>query len=77
MSKYLNLGMSVNDVVTRASWNAAKALKHEELGNLSEGSVADIAILNLQHGSFGFVDAGGKRPSGDKKLEAEPNHTCR
>ncbi len=71
MSKYLNLGMSVNDVVTRASWNAAKALKHEELGNLSEGSVADIAILNLQHGSFGFVDAGGKRLSGDKKLEAE------
>ena len=38
----------------------SKALKHEELGNLSEGSVADIAILNLQHGSFGFVDAGGK-----------------
>lgn len=71
MSKYLNMGMSVNDVVTRATWNSAKALKHEELGNLSEGAVADIAIINLLHGNFGFVDAGGKRLSGDKKLEAE------
>lgn len=71
MSKYLNMGMSVNDVVTRATWNSAKALKHEELGNLGEGAVADIAIINLLHGNFGFVDAGGKRLSGDKKLEAE------
>ncbi len=71
MSKYLNMGMSLNDVVTRATWNSAKALKHEELGNLSEGAVADIAILNLLHGNFGFVDAGGKRLNGDKKLDAE------
>jgi len=71
MSKYLNMGMSLNDVVTRATWNSAKALKHEELGNLSEGAVADIAVLNLLHGNFGFVDAGGKRLNGDKKLDAE------
>lgn len=71
MSKYLNMGMSLNDAVTRATWNSAKALKQEELGNLGEGAVADIAIINLLHGNFGFVDAGGKRLSGDKKLEAE------
>ncbi|CAN5824295.1 amidohydrolase/deacetylase family metallohydrolase [soil metagenome] len=71
MSKYLNMGMSLNDVVTRATWNAAKALKHEELGNLSEGSVADIAVLSLLKGNFGFTDAGGKRMQGNQKLEAE------
>lgn len=71
MSKYLNKGMSLNDVVTRATWNSAKALKHEELGNLSEGAVADIAVLNLLNGHFGFVDAGGKRMEGNQKLDAE------
>jgi dihydroorotase len=71
MSKYLNMGMNINDVITRATWNAAKAIKHEELGNLSEGSVADISILNLLRGNFGFTDAGGKRMKGNQKLEAE------
>lgn len=71
MSKYLNIGMSLNDAVTRATWNAAKAIKHEELGNLSEGSVADIAVLGLLKGNFGFTDAGGKRLQGNQKLEAE------
>ncbi|HRI21808.1 MAG TPA: amidohydrolase/deacetylase family metallohydrolase [Panacibacter sp.] len=71
MSKYLNIGMSLNDVITHATWNSAKALKHEELGNLSEGAVADIAVLNLLHGNFGFVDAGGKRLQGNEKLDAE------
>ena len=71
MSKYLNMGMSMNDVITRATWNAAKALKHEELGNLNEGAVADVTILNLLHGNFGFVDAGGKRLEGNQKLDAE------
>lgn len=70
-SKYLNIGMSVNDIVARATWNAAKALHHEELGNLGEGNVADIAVLSLQKGNFGFVDAAGKRLSGNQKLEAE------
>ncbi|WP_196989171.1 amidohydrolase/deacetylase family metallohydrolase [Panacibacter microcysteis] len=69
-SKYLNMGMPLQDVITRATWNAARALHHEELGNFSEGSVADIAVLQLQKGLFGFVDAAGKRLDGDQKLEA-------
>ena len=71
MSKYMAIGMSLEDVVLRATWNAAKAIRHEELGNLSEGAVADIAVLSLQNGKFGFVDAGGYRLDGNKKLEAE------
>jgi dihydroorotase len=71
MSKYMAIGMSLKDVVTRATWNSAKAIKREDLGNLSEGTVADIAVLSVQNGKFGFVDAGGSRLEGNKKLEAE------
>jgi dihydroorotase len=59
------------DVIERATWNAAKAIKHEELGNLSEGSVADIAVFGIRQGKFGYVDAGGNSIAGDKKLEDE------
>lgn len=71
MSKYMAIGMSLEDVVTRATWNPAKSIKREDLGNLSEGAVADIAVLSVQNGKFGFVDAGGNKIEGTKKLEAE------
>src|SRR5437762_3276180 len=71
MSKYLAIGMSLEDVVTRASWYPAISIKREDLGNLSEGVVADIAVLNVLNGKFGFIDAGGNKLEGDRKLEAE------
>jgi len=71
MSKYLNMGMTMPDVIARGSWNAAKSIKREDLGNLSEGSVADIAVLSVSKGKFGFVDSGNNKIEGDKKLEAE------
>lgn len=71
MSKYLSMGMPLKGVLTRATWNPAKAIQREDLGNLSPGAVADIAILSLQQGQFGFVDASGIRISGDQKLAAE------
>ena len=71
MSKYMAIGMSIEDVVTRATWNPARSIKREDLGNLSEGAVADIAVLSVQKGKFGFIDAGGNRLEGNTKLEAE------
>jgi dihydroorotase len=71
MSKYMAIGMSLTDVVIRATWNSAKSIKREDLGNLSEGAVADIAVLSVQKGKFGFIDAGGNKLEGNKKLEAE------
>jgi dihydroorotase len=71
MSKYMAIGMSLEDAITRATWNAATSIKREDLGNLDEGSVADIAVLSLLQGKFGFVDAGGNRLDGDHKLDAE------
>ncbi|MEX0679834.1 MAG: amidohydrolase/deacetylase family metallohydrolase [Balneolales bacterium] len=71
MSKFLNMGMSLEDVILRATWNAATALKREDLGHLSEGAVADIAVFKINHGNFGFVDVRGYRMDGDRKLVAE------
>jgi dihydroorotase len=71
MSKYLNMGMPIKDIISRATWNAAKSIKRYDLGNLSEGAVADIAVLSLLNGKFGFTDAGGNKIEGNHKLEAE------
>ncbi len=71
MSKYMSMGMSLNDVIQRASWNAAQSIKRQDLGSLSEGTVADVAILSLLNGNFGFVDAGGNKIMGAQKLESE------
>jgi len=71
MSKFLNMGMTVQDIIFRATWNSANSVKRSDLGNLSEGSEADIAILNIRKGTFGFVDAGGSKLIGDRKFEAE------
>jgi len=71
MSKYLNMGMKVEDVLEKGSWSAAKAIKRPDLGNLSPGSVADIAIIKVLDGKFGFLDAGGFKLEGDKKFQAE------
>ena len=70
MSKFLNMGMSVQELVKASTSEAAKAIRHEELGNLSEKSVADIAILRVEKGKFGFTDA-HTRVEGDSKLVCE------
>ncbi|MBI3695771.1 MAG: amidohydrolase/deacetylase family metallohydrolase, partial [Acidobacteria bacterium] len=56
MSKFLNMGLVLDDVILRATWNPARAIRREDLGNLSPGARADIAVLRLEKGNFGFVD---------------------
>jgi dihydroorotase len=68
MSKLLALGLSLDDVVARATWNSARAIKHEELGNLSVGAPADVTVLSVATGRFGFIDSFGGRLKADKKL---------
>lgn len=71
MSKYLAMGMSLDDVILRATWAPAQAIGRKDLGNFSVGAPADIAVWAIREGKFGFVDAGGNRIAGDRKLEAE------
>jgi dihydroorotase len=71
MSKFLALGLSLDDVILRSTWNPAKEIHHEELGNLSVGSPADVAVLRLETGHFGFTDMYGARLDGSRKLICE------
>ena len=71
MSIFLAMGMDLPNVIKASTWNPAKEIKHEELGNLSIGSVADIAILNLREGNFGFWDRRGYKLKGNQRLECE------
>ena len=71
MSKYLAMGMTKENIIVRATWYPAKSIMRQELGQLSEGAVADIALLSLRNGNFGFIDAGGNRIEGHEKFEAE------
>jgi dihydroorotase len=71
MSKFLNMGMPLDEVIARSTWAPAREIKREELGNLSVGAGADIAVLRVEEGSFGFVDTYGARMRGSRKLECE------
>ena len=71
MSKFLAMGLTVSDVITRSTWNPAREIQREELGNLSVGAPADVAVLRLETGRFGFTDMYGARLQGNQKLTAE------
>lgn len=71
MSKFLALGLPLDDVIARSTWNPAREIHHEDLGNLSAGAPADVAVLRLDKGKFGFTDMYGARMDGSEKLECE------
>jgi dihydroorotase len=71
MSKFLALGLGVDRVVELSTWNPARELRREELGNLSPGSVADVAVFRLERGEFGFTDVYGARLDGEQKFVCE------
>ena len=71
MSKILNMGASVDDVVAMSTWNPAREIKRPALGNLDVGAEADVTVLRLEKGKFGFIDSAGARNTGDKRLVCE------
>jgi dihydroorotase len=71
MSKILNLGSSIEDVVRMSTWKPAETIKRPELGHLSEGAIADVTVLRLDEGDFGFLDVRRITHKGNKLLTAE------
>lgn len=71
MTKFLAIGMNLHDVIEASTWNPAKEIQRYELGHLSVGAVADVAILNFRDGKFGLFDVRGYKVETDKKLECE------
>jgi len=71
MSKLLCMGMSLKEVISRSTVAPAREIGHPELGTLSIGAEADIAVLRQESGEFGYVDCGYARMNGDRKLSCE------
>jgi dihydroorotase len=71
MSKFLAMGMDLKSVIRASTSNPAMEIKREDLGNLSVGAEADVAVLNLREGKFGLFDYTGFKIQTDKKLECE------
>ncbi|MBM3402158.1 MAG: amidohydrolase/deacetylase family metallohydrolase [Bacteroidetes bacterium] len=71
MSKFLALDMPLAEVIKASTWSAAKAIRREELGHLSLGAIADITVLNLREGKFGFYDVARYKKEGKNLLECE------
>jgi dihydroorotase len=71
MSKMLAAGMPLREVVLRSTWNPAQQIRHPELGHLTVGAVADVAVWRVLEGSFGFSDPDGGKVVGKQRLECE------
>ena len=57
MSKFLTLGMPLNQVIACVTSNASRSFREfHDYGSLRKGSVADVTILELTKGTFDFVD---------------------
>jgi dihydroorotase len=71
LSKFLALGLPLDQVIARATSNPAREIGHEELGQLGVGAPADVAVLRLEKGRFGFIDSFGARLAGTERLSCE------
>jgi dihydroorotase len=69
LSKYLSMGMPLQEVIYRSTVTPAREIGHPELGTLSPGAEADVAVLKELEGTFGFADCGRARMTGNRKLE--------
>ena len=71
LSKFMAMGMTLQEVIERSTWAPAKVINRKELGSLSVGSEADVAVFSLRKGDFGFTDVRATRLKGTQKLETE------
>ena len=71
LSIFLSMGMKIPELIKASTWTPAQVIKREELGNLSPGSVADIAIISMRNGNFGLRDVAGNKYWGKQKFECE------
>ena len=77
-SKMMAIGLSLKEAVAEMTSHPAREIKHEELGNLSEGSIADVAVLRLEKGHYGFTDMQNTRVDGQKSSSTNsPSKTAR
>jgi dihydroorotase len=69
MSKFLCLGVPLEDIIRRTTVNPAQMIHRPGLGNLSVGSTADVAVLEIVKGKFAYLGSGGGKIEGNQKLQ--------
>ena len=69
MDKFLAMGLSLDEVIARSTWNPAREIKQDGLGHLSVGAVADVAVLRVEKGHFGLVDMYGAPHGRDRAAD--------
>ena len=70
MSKFRSMGVPLNELIVRSTVNPAREIKRPELGTLTVGKEADIALLEESKGHFGYIDCGWARMDGDFRIQA-------
>lgn len=68
MSKFLAMGLTMQQIVERSTINPAKAIRRPDLGSIEEGGIADIAVLAVKQGKFALIDSGHAKLSTDKEI---------
>lgn len=71
MSKVMNIGIPLKDIINMTTWNPAQMIKRPDLGHLSPGAGADVAVLRIEKGNFGFIDIRNLRMNGKEKFVCE------
>jgi len=69
--KMILLGETIPEVFAQMTANPAHEIHQEQYGNLSVGSLADVAVFSEEHGTFGFFDMFGAKDIGHTKLVCE------
>jgi dihydroorotase len=71
MSKFLNMGMPLPQVIDRVTRQPAQVIARTELGQLNTGGVADITVFRVEQGDYGFMDVRKTRIKGSRRIVAE------
>jgi dihydroorotase len=71
MSKFLAMGVPLQEVIRESTTNPAAQIRRPQLGHIAVGTEADVAVLRLEQGKFGYVDVRGGRIEGSQRLGAE------
>ena len=71
MSKFLAMGMPLDEVIKASTWNPARQIQREELGHLTPGAVADVAAFRMLKRKFRFRDVGNGAIDGNQRLFCE------
>lgn len=71
MNKILALGVPFKEVIRESTTNPANEIGHPELGQIAVGAGADVAVLRVDKGTFGYADLAGGKVTGTERIVPE------